>query len=200
MNWLSHLLLSDATPQFRVGNLLPDLMRLPDLQLLSPQFRAGIACHRAIDSYTDSHPIFRASVSRIEAPFRRYGGVLVDVFYDHFLTRDWEIYAPLSLRAPLSLDDFVSEVYASFDEVRDALPTPIFSALEAMRREDWLRSYGEIGGIEITLGRISRRLRRPFPLRDAVRVLETDYDALQTDFRAFFPQLVARVRATDFFD
>jgi hypothetical protein len=89
MNWLAHLFLSDPEPACRIGNLLPDFLSANVLAGLPAAFQRGIAQHRRIDAYTDAHPVFRRSVQRFAPPFRRYGGVLVDIFYDHFLARDW---------------------------------------------------------------------------------------------------------------
>src|SRR5688572_426656 len=97
MNWLAHLLLSEPTPEFRIGNLLPDLLPASELQTLSPIFRRGVECHRRIDAFTDTHPVFRRSVARLVPPHRRFGGVLIDLFYDHFLATNWRQYSPIPL-------------------------------------------------------------------------------------------------------
>ena len=49
--------------------------------------------HRAIDTYTDAHPIFRESTNRLNGKFHHYSGVIVDVFYDHFLPKNWNKYS-----------------------------------------------------------------------------------------------------------
>ena len=190
MNWLAHLLLSDSTPQGRIGNILPDLMRMPQLETMPRVFQNGIARHRQIDSFTDSHAVVKRSVARIQPPFRRYGGVLVDVFYDHFLTRDWIEYSKFDR------NDLVREFYASFDDLRDEIPPDAFRVLERMRDENWLSTYGDLAGVELTLRRISFRLKRPFPLEKAVVELKRNYADLHDDFRVFFPQLVAHLEPT----
>src|SRR5262245_27969290 len=103
MNWLAHLLLSEPTSAFRIGSLLPDFVRPPLLAGLPIDFQRGIECHRRIDAFTDAHPIVRRSVGRFVPPYRRFAGILVDVFYDHFLARDW------TAHASIPLTDFVGE-------------------------------------------------------------------------------------------
>lgn len=191
MNWLAHLLLSEDDAAFRLGNILPDMLRDRVLETLSPRFQLGILRHKKTDSFTDSHALVKRSIGRIEPPFRRFGGVLIDVFYDHFLTTNWEIYSEIPLQ------NLVAEFYASFDRFRDEVPPDVFVALERMREQNWLRSYGDLTGIETTLHRISFRLKRPFDLHLGVRELERNYDELNADFNEFFPQLAAHVsRAT----
>jgi len=189
MNWLAHLHLSESSARFRIGNLLPDLVPARELAGLAEEFQRGAKCHRRIDAFTDSHPTFRKSISRLSPRFRRFGGVIVDVLYDHFLTANWHWHARTPLRC------CVDEFYASFDVHRDEIPSGIWPVLECMREQDWLGSYGELAGVRVALGRIGRRLRRPLDLGDCKSELEQDYAGFQADFDEFFPRLVAHVGA-----
>lgn len=186
MNWLAHLYLSAPHPAVRIGNLLPDLLPASVLQSLTPEMKRGAQQHLRIDSFTDAHPTVRQSINRIPAPFRRYGGILVDVFYDHFLSIRWNLFSSVPLPV------FVTEIYSSFDQYRNDIPDVAIPKLEAMREENWLESYGTIRGIRTTLDRISQRLKRPFPLAHGVRFLEENYAELEADFGQFFPELQAR--------
>ena len=185
MNWLAHLYLSDPEPACRIGNLLPDFIRAKVIAELPAEFHAGIVQHRRIDAFTDTHPVFRRSTRRFAPPFRRYGGILVDVFYDHFLARAW----PSFSLTPLP--DFAAQVYASFDTLRPLLPAEAHARLCQMREADWLCLYAKISGVEDVLRRLSHRLRRPFDLASAVPILRADYELFAADFHEFFPQLRA---------
>ncbi len=183
MNWLAHLLLSKPDPAFRIGNLLPDILPVASLAGLSGAFRAGAECHRSIDVFTDTHPLVRQSIRRIGPEYRRFGGILVDVFYDHFLACDWQKYSQIPL------PDFVSSVHASFDQYSDAIPPLAVERLRQIRAGNWLSSYGELSGIQSATDRIGARLRRPLPLSGAVADLERQYEAFHEDFSTFFPEL-----------
>lgn len=187
MNWLAHVLLSEPTPGFRIGNLLPDLMGATELASLPIVFQRGIACHRCIDRFTDKHPLVRRSVGRVSPKHRRFAPILVDVFYDHFLSVTWKQYCTEPL------DEFLAEIYASFDTQWDNLSPMVLGHLYRMREENWLGSYQDITGIRLTLERISRRFRRPVKLGEAVAELEQNYNALNADFAEFFPELRAQV-------
>lgn len=192
MNWLAHLVLSEPSPAFRIGNLLPDLMTRTELCVTPKVFQAGIDCHRRIDAFTDSHPIVRRSAQRLVPPHRRFAPILVDIFYDHFLSANW------SQHCSQPLEEFVREIYDSFSEYAAQLPVVTGGVLQRMHAENWLGSYGEIAGVRLTLERVSRRLRRPVPLGEAVAELQRNYSALQTDFEEFFPKLRAHVKAQRF--
>ena len=187
MNWLAHLYLSDPSPAFRIGNLLPDMAPVSALTALPPEFRRGVEQHRRIDSFTDSHPIVRQSIYRVGPSFRRFAGILVDVFYDHFLAREWPAFSSTPL------PDFATEIYTSFECLRDDIPPEAYTRLEQMRAGDWLCSYRDLSGVSTALGRIAARLSRPAPMADAVFILERHYDSFYSDFSTFFPELRSHV-------
>jgi acyl carrier protein phosphodiesterase len=146
-------------------------------------------CHRCIDVFTDRHPLVRRSVQQIRPPHRRFAPILIDIFYDHFLSVEW------AHHCPQPLDQFVQEVYASFGGHRAQLPATTYGHLQRMRAENWLSAYQEIAGVRVTLERIARRLRRPVQLGEAVVELVRNYDALHADFDEFFPELRSHVEA-----
>jgi acyl carrier protein phosphodiesterase len=183
MNWLAHLYLSEPDAAFRIGNLLPDMVSREVLAALPDACRRGVIRHRHIDAWTDSHPLVRSGFPRFQPPVRRFAGILTDVFFDHFLSVDWLRFSPVPL------PEFIAEVYGCFESHRHLVPFEAQPILERMRQEDWLGSYGSLEGIRLTLRRMSRRLRRPVDLADAMPILETHYEAFHSDFHGFFPQL-----------
>src|SRR5690349_10617344 len=127
MNWLAHLFLSESDAAFRIGNLLPDLLPPAELQKLSPAFLPGVDCHRRIDAFTDAHPVVRRSITRLASPHRRFGGVLMDMFYDHFLAVDWDCYSGQPL------EQFTQFVYADFEVHWHELPDHVTELLQSMQ-------------------------------------------------------------------
>ncbi len=188
MNWLAHIHLSGDSPATRVGNLIPDLVRVSELAGISEQFADGIRLHRLIDSYTDGHPVFRQSVARIDGPLRRYASILVDLFYDHFLAREWSSYSAIPL------EEVVGDFHRSIDSFRTVLPGSVYERLTKIRDGGYLLSYSTEPGIEAALLRVSSRLRRPVDLSTGVDHLRVHYDLLAADFRAFYPQLIDHIK------
>lgn len=187
MNWLAHLLLSEPRTPDRLGNLLADLVKGSARRGLPAELQRGLACHRTIDSFTDAHPVFQRSRRRIGPPFERFAGVLIDVFYDHYLARSWQRHGVGSL------DDFTSEIYTALLNYVGEIPEKARLVMQRMAREDWLGSYRHVAGIEWTLDRLSLRLGRPGLLAPATHEMLRNYDALDEDFQEFFPQLAGHV-------
>lgn len=184
MNWLAHLRLAPADPLLRIGNLCGDFVRGADVASLHPTLRHGIAQHRAIDRFVDAHEVVRRSRARVGPPFRRFAGVLVDVYHDHFLARAWD-----RLGDGRSLAAFAAGVHDELAFHRDLLPPRLRAALPAMRSQRWLVAYAELEGIGHVLGRMAQRLRRPSPLGRGGEPLRAAYGDLERDFTALWPDL-----------
>jgi acyl carrier protein phosphodiesterase len=188
MNWLAHLYLSEPTPQFRVGNLLPDLVPASRLRPLPESYQQGIRCHRQIDAFTDAHQRWKSCVLRFPPPYRRFGGILTDVYFDHLLARDWTMYSDGPLR------QFIDDFYCDLENCLPELPPHAAVVLDRMREQDWLGSYPHTAGISGILKRISRRLRRPFDLSSSLTIFEENEPGFNDDFHAFFPELMRHVQ------
>ena len=189
MNFLAHLYLSSPEPDALAGSLMPDLVRGPLPADAPDRIAAACRLHRHIDAFTDTHPLVAQSKNRIRAKHGRYAGVLVDIFYDHYLARDWMRFSNQSLTS------YVSHVYESLDGVREHIPMNMHKALDRMIEQNWLECYAQVDGIRLTLERmsmgLSKRFNRPVVLGPAADELIEQGQALSDDFHAFFPQLVA---------
>jgi len=190
MNFLAHAFLSRASPELLIGGLLGDFVKGALGERYTPTIRAGILLHRAIDRYTDAHPAVRASCALISPARRRFAGILVDAFYDHFLARHWQRYAELPLEA------FTQQVYATLLPHTASYPERLQRILPHMVADDWLASYAEIESVDAALHGIARRFQR-YPravvLADGVQELHLNYAALEQQFLDFFPELLGFV-------
>ena len=189
MNHLAHLALSPADPHWRIGALLGDFVRGQDLTAHPEGVRRGIELHRAIDAFTDAHATFQASRRRIDGPLRRFSGVLVDVFYDHFLLQRWT-----ELKPGLRHDRFAAEVYALLRQQRPLLHGAIHTHLDRMIENRWLEKASDVEGVRAVLARIAMRMRREVPLPLGTEFLCRHYDAFAADFDGFWPDAVQFAR------
>lgn len=173
VNFLAHTWLAGSDPALRVGGLVGDFVKGPLPGTLPPDLARGVALHRAIDRFADEHPAFRRSRARVSAPRRRWSGVLVDIFYDHLLARDWGAWHPDALR------DYAQGVYAEALARSSALPPGCPPVLQRMASDDWLSAYAGVDGLALTLARMGSRARQPNPLAGAEAELLTDMQALR---------------------
>ena len=191
MNYLAHLYLADNDTESVIGSLMGDFVKGRLDPARPPALRHAIMQHRRIDSFTDAHALVRRSKRRIGPEFRRYAGILIDVFYDHFLATEWQSYAEVPL------EEFAEGVYCEIGRHLDGLPPRMQQSMRYMVANDLLRTYRTVDGIGLALRGIETRLRRPSRLGEAVTELVNAYAMLRGDFTEFFPQLVRFVDDND---
>lgn len=186
MNYLAHLVLAGDDPADRLGGLAGDFVKGVLPGSLPADLAAGVRLHRAIDQYADAHPAFRQSRERVSSLRRRYAGVMVDMFYDHFLAVHWARYRDEPLRV------YTRSVYGLVAERAGELPASFGDVAPHMAAQDWLASYRDPRAIATALDRMSQhRLRRANPLAGGGLELLGDYAGFEADFLVFFPDAQA---------
>jgi acyl carrier protein phosphodiesterase len=176
MNFLAHALLAGDTPALIVGGVVGDWIKGSLPGALPDDLAKGVVLHRAIDHFAESHPAFCRSRSRVSPVRRRYAGVLVDVFYDHLLARNWAAIHQQPLH------EYCESVYELVRDRLSDLPPSSHPGLELMAKEDWLTSYVKIEGIADVLARMSRRARQPNPLMHGEQEFLADVEGFTGDF------------------
>ncbi len=178
MNFLAHFYLADTTAASRAGNFLgdfisgtPDSMRatLPD------ELVDGIIMHRAIDAYTDTHPCFREGKLLLPTKRRRFSGIILDMFTDHFLARDWAHYSPT-----LSLSDFRQEIYTDLQAYWEYFPEQARNVATWMCEDDWFSRYLTPSGLERSLTGLSKRRKGFHPIAHSSENLVQHYPLFES--------------------
>ena len=193
MNFLAHLLLS-GTPdtatyaEVLLGNFIADSVPGKKLEQYSPAVQTGIRLHRAIDTYTDQHPVVRRVTQRLRAAgYGKYAGVISDMFLDHFLARNFTSFSTESLV------DFAQRVYGQLTARQTEMPPRVQHFLPYMTQHNWLLSYADVASIARALGGLSRRATPGSGMDTAVEELQANYTDYEADFQEFFPQLQQHV-------
>lgn len=190
MNYFAHLYFSQPTVASTVGNLLGDFTRGVDVQALPEAVQAGLQNHRAIDRYTDSHPIILELKSGFSPRRRRFAGIALDVYFDHLLMNHWSAFDSRPI------DKVIQAFYARMLEGQALMPNArMRNTTRRMVDYDWFGSYSEIDSIADALDRIASRIRFENQFANAIEDLEYNRESLQRGFLAYFPQLVEHVRS-----
>jgi acyl carrier protein phosphodiesterase len=184
LNYLAHLYLSEPTEEAWLGSLLGDFVKGPLDGRYSAGITGAIALHRKIDSFTDAHPMVLQSKSRISAGRRRYAGIMMDMFYDHFLAKYWGEFHDEPL------EEFSARIYSILGRRHAILPERLQRVAPMMAQWNWLASYAEIDSIHTALDRMGQRMKRENRLLNSADELVEHYVELESDFRAFMPQVL----------
>ena len=183
MNFLAHIYLSDYNDDLAVGNFIADSVRGKDYLNFPEPIQNGILLHRAIDTFTDTHPIFRQSTKRLHSRYSHYSGVIVDIYYDHFLAKNWNNYSEIPL------ENFADHFYKVLLSRHDILPKRIQNLMPYMIADNWLVSYATIDGIASVLSGMNRRTRYKSGMDKAIEELKAHYSEFESEFTLFFEQL-----------
>jgi acyl carrier protein phosphodiesterase len=184
MNFLAHIYLSFEDDEITIGNFIADSIRGKKYKHLPKRIQKGILLHRAIDTFTDSHPIPRQSSKRLHKNFSHYSRVIVDIYYDHFLAKNWKRYS----ETPLAV--FVEEFYDLLKANFEILPEGVKHMMPYMIADNWLLNYAQMEGIGRVLNGMNRRTKNKSRMNYAILDLEKHYVAFENEFTLFFEELI----------
>lgn len=183
MNFLAHLYLSKDNTNILIGNFIADGIPGNKFSHYHEEIQQGILLHREIDTYTDAHPIVRQSKRRLHERYKHYKGVIIDIFYDHYLAKNWHLYSDIPLK------EYVNSVYKTLQDNFEILPEKTQHLLPYMIEYDWLYNYQFVEGIQQVLNGMNRRTKGISKMNLATEdLIKLDAD-FEKDFLKFFEDL-----------
>jgi acyl carrier protein phosphodiesterase len=184
MNYLAHIYLSGTNDLLKIGNFMADSIKGNDYEKYAPEIKKGILLHRHIDSFTDSHPIYRRSKHRLHEKYGHYSGVIMDILYDYFLAKNWSKYSDEKL------EDYANDFYQLLQDNYDILTERIKRIMPYMIAQNWLVSYATIEGIEMILFQMDYKTKHRANMQEAVVELQDFYSEFESEFFLFFDVLM----------
>ncbi|AIY14479.1 acyl carrier protein phosphodiesterase [Cellulophaga baltica] len=184
MNFLAHIYLSFDDNEITLGNFIADSIRGNKYKHLPERVQKGIKLHRFIDTFTDAHPTVRKSTKRLHENYSHYSGVIVDIFYDHFLAKNWSTYSDVPLEV------FVDNFYDLLEDNYEILPDTTKHMMPYMIADNWIFNYSKLEGIGRVLNGMNRRTKNKSKMNFAILDLEEHYDEFEKEFTSFFEELV----------
>lgn len=185
MNYLAHAYLSNNEKELLIGNFIADHVRGNHLESYPPGIIEGIKLHRRIDTFTDEHPLFRKSKRLFYKDFEKHSGILVDIYFDYFLAKDFDKHS----KTPLG--QFSQNVYSIYNENIKHLPETSARFLSYVLSNNIYVSYASIEGISQVLYHLSHRIKHGVALQESVKVLKENLAEIQGNFDDFFKDLKA---------
>jgi acyl carrier protein phosphodiesterase len=185
LNYLAHSYLSFQQTDLIIGNFIADSIRGNHFDGLTEGIIKGISLHRKIDTYTDAHPVFLTSKHRFSKDFDKYSGALMDIFYDHYLAKNFHNYSNQSLQ------EYSNDIYSLLRNNYELLPEHAKRFYGYMTERNILFHYSSLKGIETVLTHLSGRIRNRYELQLAVPILQANYQEIEEEFFIFFDDLQA---------
>ncbi len=183
MNFLAHIYVSGDNDLVKIGNFMADSIRGHSYDVYPEAIQKGILLHRSIDSFTDMHPIYRQSKHRLHEKYGHYSGVIMDIFYDHFLAKNWSRYSDESL------DDYSANFYLLLKENYEILTDRVKGMMPYMIARNWFVSYASLEGLEMIMFQMDHRTKNRVAMQESMVELEQFYSEFETEFTLFFEEL-----------
>lgn len=183
LNFLAHLYLSESCPKIMIGNFIADHIKGNQFTHLDPKIQLGIKLHRQIDTYTDTHEITKRSKRRLHKRYGLFAGIVIDIFYDHYLAKNWKNYSAIPLKI------YVNSVYNLVNSYKEILPEKTVQMIPYMVKYNWLYNYKYKEGIKSVLEGMNKRTNKIGQIDLAIndlRILDKDFEI---DFESFFDDL-----------
>ncbi len=184
MNYLAHAYLSFQLPDILAGNMISDFVKGKKKFDYSNSIQKGISLHRAIDEFTDFHPVTDRAKQFFRPVYRLYSSVFTDVVYDHFLATDSAQFVN-----DQALAAFSSETYQVLSLYLNIIPENFSRMLPFMIKHDWLYNYRFPEGIRRSFEGLARRATYMNESEKAFAIFEDNYAALKQCYQEFFPEL-----------
>jgi len=188
MNFLAHIYLSGDSKEILIGNFIGDYVKGKKITGYPKEVVRGIMLHRKIDSFTDTHAITRASKKVIAEKYGLYAGIVIDIFYDHFLSANWDKYSETPLK------EYIHDRYSMLDSGFSIFPAGVKSWFPYFIKSNWLETYTNFNGLNMVFKRMSYRTTLPDHGEYAVNQLKENYDFLGEKFIIFFTEISEMVK------
>ena len=148
------------------------------------EIQQGVRLHREIDTFTDAHKVTRRSKRRLDKKYGHYAGIIIDIFYDHFLAKNWNEYSAIPLEV------YVDSVYDLLNKNNETLPEKTQHMLPFMIEYNWLYNYQYVEGIQRVMNGMNRRTKNKSQMHLSTQDLQEHYQELEADFKEFFSDLI----------
>lgn len=184
MNFLAHAYLSFDDPEVLTGNLISDFVKGKKKYEYPEKILKGIELHRAIDEFTDTHPVNKEAAGIFKPVYGLYGPAFLDIVYDHFLARELD-----TMKEQPFLRDFTAHSYDQVKKFLALLPDDFRHVFYYMRREDWLYNYQFDFGVRKSFEGLVRRAKYMSDAQSAFILFKENYERLKNAYEIFFPEL-----------
>jgi len=184
MNYLAHIALSGNNTNVMIGNFIGDFIKGNDFNKYSNDLRKGMLLHRAIDYFTDNHPLTTKSKRRFYKDFPKMGGIITDILYDYFLCQHWNKFYTIDL------DDFITITYKTLENNKNRFPKKMNPLYQHLITNNWFLRYQTQEGTALSLIQIGNRMKYGKNLSLAFEIVNENLDDFYSEFDIFYQELI----------
>jgi len=184
MNFLAHIYLSGNNEQIQIGNFIGDYVKGNKYLDYPELIQKGILLHRDIDNFTDNNSLHKLAKRNISKKYKKYSGIIIDIFYDHFLAANWTDYSNIPL------PEYTNTFYKLLKSNYDILPNKVQDFLPKLISNNRLLSYKDITGIKLALNKMTEYTSLPKYTNYAISELLKNYSDFNKNFELFMIEII----------
>ena len=189
MNFLGHIFLTPDDDELLLGNFIADSVRGNPEKQFPKRIAEGIRLHRAIDHFTDRHPLVKQGVERFRETQGRYAAVVIDVVYDHVLASNWRSFHSVELGS------FTDDVYGRLESLNHHFPDRVGRFFPYMKQQNWLYNYQFEWGLSKSLEGLDRRSSTNSQMQQSIEVYRNHREEFLKEFEAFIADAKSMVES-----
>ncbi len=183
MNHLAHLYLSSDNEEEMVGQFIADAVKGNDFNAYTPNIRKGILLHRWVDSFTDTHELVKELRAEYRPKLGLYSGVLIDLVFDYFLAKDFQ------LHSGRELSEFQQFTFSVLNKYEEKFPERMKNYFFHMKDKEFMMKYAHPVGMAVIVRQMGMRSARGEALVQAGDYFLDHVEAASKYFPSFFQDL-----------
>jgi acyl carrier protein phosphodiesterase len=183
MNFITHLYFSNESLDNTTGLIIGNCAKEVNLQKYNLEILKGMAVDLQIRNFAETNPAFNRSLQRMNTKFNKYSTFIVNIFFDHFLAKNW------SNHSDIPLDQFADKIYQLLLKNHSTFPYKIRKFAPEMITKKWITSCASIEGTHQYIRLISKTERFTTNLDQCLVELIENYKDYGTDFEEYFTAL-----------
>jgi len=185
MNYLAHCYLSCSEEDILIGNFMTDFLHRSEVNAYAGRVKEGIILHRAIDTFTDTHPTTLKLRASLRARHGKYASVVVDLIWDYYLSQNWSHYSQMPF------DEFRQQTYKILLRRKAELPAKLFKRIDSMVKHDFLSAYATMQNMQKSLVWMDNRVNFKSAFHEATLDVAENAEQYERWFHVFMPDLIA---------
>ena len=192
MNYLVHLSCSIYDEETLPGNFIFDLLNSKEKFSHASSLVKGIALHKQIDSFSNSHPALQVINSTLHPVVHKYAPVVSDIMCDQLMFKQWDALMPMTYK------EFEQWVYKRLRLDLSNFPERLHSQINHMIERHWLRAYTETKGTRKVLERLNQKINFPIDLTAGIPVFTKNHEMYLDLFSEFYSDLMLTIQPLSF--
>jgi acyl carrier protein phosphodiesterase len=183
MNFIINAFKAEESRDRILGVLLTELSKISNYKKFNNEVVEGIILNKKIKTFSIEHPRMHTSMNRLRMKNKKNNFPIIEVFFDHFLVKNWETFSNESY------DSFAARIHNVLIKNLTVLPNSTISKFPEILSKSWLDHYKTIEGVHTIIRKLTHASRVGVNSEESIFDLMENYSTFQNDFMYFMKDI-----------